>query len=191
MDSLVLFLIDEGYADNYKSAEKILECISDEFYEELLESATQRLAQLNAQMRQAMQRGDTNKLASIAAEIKAAKAASAQEYRDKGSPQERKAPRTRGESPQVGTSGRKAAPDPREGKRDPNIDKQADELIGNSVPKPSYLSPSVPAHMQAQQGGNQLWAADRRGERRGITGQTRRERRSGVTGRYENPNRFD
>lgn len=40
MDSLVLFLIEEGYADDYRSAEKILECISDEFYEELLEALT-------------------------------------------------------------------------------------------------------------------------------------------------------
>jgi hypothetical protein len=190
LDLLVSFLVDNGYADNHGSAEKILECISDEFYAELLESATQRLAQLNVQMRQAMQSGDSSKLAKIAAEIKAAKAASAQEYKDKGSPKEQKAPATRGERPQTRTSGRKAAPDPREGMRSKNVEREADRLIGNSVPKPSYLSPSAPAHLQSQQAGN-LYAADRRGERRGITGQTRSERRSGVTGRYENPNRFD
>lgn len=191
MDSLVFFLVEEGYADNYKSAEKILECISDKFYGELLESATQKLAQLNAELRKAMTGGDTNKIASIASQIKAAKEASAQEYKDKGSPKEQKAPRTRGERPQTERSGRKAAPDPREGKRNISVEREADKLIGSSVPKPSYLSPTIPAHMQNQQGGNQLWAADRRGERRGVTGQTNRERRSGVTGQYENPNRFD
>lgn len=190
MDPLVSFLVDNNYADNYRSAEKILEHISEEFYNELLETATQRLAQLNAEMRKAMQSGDSTKLAKIAAEIKAAKEASAQEYKDKGSPKEQKAPRVKGQSPQTPKDGARGVRDAREGHRSRNIERAADEIIGDSVPKPTHLSPNKPAHMQ---GGNTSWAAsgDRRSERRGVTGQSNRERRSGATGRYENPNRFD
>ena len=159
--------------------------ISDQFYNELVESATQRLSQLNVQMRQAMQSGDSSKLAKIAAEIKAAKAASAKEYKDKGSPREQPAPATRGDRPQTPSSGARGQRYSREGHRNFDAEQYADKLVGRI--KSAHLTSTTPIHMQ---GSTQSYVAtgDRRSTRRGVTGD-----RSGTlrAGAIENENRFD
>lgn len=201
MDLLVSYLVENSYADNYRSAERILECISDEFYAELVDcalhegnAASEQVSKLTREANNARQKGDMAKYTQLMSQIAAARKASKEENKT-NTPDPRKTADSRTSwvsgNRQTPSSGAKGAPDPREGKRSRNVEREADRLIGNSVPKPSYLSPSTPAHMQSQHGGNQLWAADRRGERRGVTGQSNRERRSGVTGRNENPNRFD
>jgi hypothetical protein len=200
LDPLILFLVDNNYADNYRSAEKILEHISEEFYNTLIgqiineaNSASVSVSQLRRQAEEARRKGDMVKYAELAAQMNQAMKASKEENKN-NTPDPRKTADSRTSwvsgNRQTPQSGRRGAPDPRDGKRNRNIERAADELIGNSVPKPTHLGSNEPAHMQ---GGNTSWAAsgDRRSERRGVTGQSNRERRSGATGRYENPNRFD
>ena len=200
MDPLVSFLVDNNYADNYASAEKILECISDNFYNTLVEqiiseanTASERASQLRRQAEEARRKGDMAKYAQLAAQMAQALKASKEENKN-NTPDPRKTADSRTSwvsgNRQTPQSGRRGAPDPREGARNRNIERAADELIGNSVPKPTHLSPNEPAHMQ---GNNVSWvaSADRRSERRGKTWQSNKERRSSTTGTYENPNRFD
>lgn len=201
MDLLVSYLVEEGYADDYRSAEKILEYISDEFYEELVDKvlyegneASTTVSQLRRKAQEAMKNGNMTLYAELSKKMKEALTASKEENNNnKPDPRKTADPRTSWVSGnrQTPRSGPKASPDPREGKRNRDVEREVDRLIGSDVPKPAYLSPTTPAHLQRQQGGNQLWAADRRGERRGVTGQTRKQRRSSTTGRNENPNRFD
>ena len=183
MEQLIHYLIENRYVDNETSAEKILSVISDQFYNELVESATQRLSQLNAQMRQIMR--DGGDLTKIAAEIKAAKAASAKEYKDKGSPREQPAPATRGDRPQTPSSGAGGQRYSREGHRNFDAEQDADKLVGRI--KSAHLTSTTPIHMQ---GSTQSYVAtgDRRSTRRGVTGD-----RSGTlrAGAIENENRFD
>lgn len=195
MDPLIFFLIDNSYADNYGSAEKILESISDDCYNELINqvlyeesTASERVSQLRREAETARKKGDMAKYTKLAAQMAQALKASKEEGKN-NTPDPRKTadPKT------SWTSGNRQKPemkDAREGHRNRTTEKNADELIGDSVPKPSHLSPNKPAHMQ---GKNISWVAsgDRRSDRRGVTGQSNKERKSGVTGRYENPNRFD
>ena len=185
MEQLIHYLIENRYVDNETSAEKILSVISVEFYNELVESATQRLSQLNAQMRQIMR--DGGDLTKIAAQIKAAKQASAQEYKDKGSPREQPAPATisGGKGPQTPKDGESGQRYSREGHRNFDAEQDADKLVGRI--KSAHLTSTTPIHMQ---GSTQSYVAtgDRRSTRRGVTGD-----RSGTlrAGAIENENRFD
>ena len=92
MDSLVVFLVEQGYADNYKSAEKILECISDEFYEHLVEStndASAEVARLTRRANDLMRAGKMSEYTKLLAQIAAAKKAS-QEANKNNTPDPRK-----------------------------------------------------------------------------------------------------
>jgi hypothetical protein len=183
LEQLIHYLIENRYVDNETSAEKILSVISDEFYSELVESATEELSRLNAEMRKIMQNGGD--LTKIAAQIKAAKEASAEEYKERGKPREQEAPRTisGGKGPQTPKSGPRGQRDSREGYRDFDAEQGADKLVGRM--KSAHLTSTTPIGMQRSKQ-SYVSTGDPRSTRRGVTGD--RKLRAGA---IENENRFD
>lgn len=148
MEQLIHYLIENRYADNKTSAQKILSAISDEFYNQLVESATEELSRLNAKFRQIMR--DGGDLTKIAAQIKAAKQASAQNYEERGKPREQKAPRTisGGKGPQTPKDGERGQRYSREGSPI-GLDTIGTKLTGMPA-EPRPLSAKVRPGVQTQ-----------------------------------------
>ena len=165
MDPLVSFLVDNYYADDYRSAEKILECISDEFYDELLEALTPE--------ERAAGRAKVAKKKQQRAEFFTSRGATPPSREELQQSIKQGKPATRGQRPQTGTSGLAGKSDSREltpsattqtprsratNPRNPirpinptqSLSAQATKLTGMRA-EPARLSSRVPVHLQDPQ----------------------------------------
>lgn len=126
MDPLVSFLVENCYADNYRSAEKILECISDNFYDELVEQAiyesdnvSKELAEIRRKIQAATSAGNTKELIELSKRAKELQAKNRENAQNRPEPDPRKTANPRNSLvtgySQTPKDGVRAARDPRTG----------------------------------------------------------------------------